>query len=162
MPYSGLLLTVPIKNMQPGDPENGGGSIPAESAHTPLPDEVAESISGMLYLSEGEAPLRLLAADLAGDFPSLQQVVEARYGIPLSSQVIIPGEEFLAAIHGMADPSDPVMLEYTRRWDALFALLRGRAKELSVIRGGAGELQLFIAAFGSDAPVIIHTTAIET
>jgi hypothetical protein len=134
----------------------------AEGPASKLHDDVAAAISGMIYISESEAPLELLACPGVQDLPSLQQAIEQRLSLPKSAQSIISGQDFLAGIRRMADPADAAMMDYAMRYEALFALLEAHSKEMVVVRAGRTELQLLIAAFGRDESIIIRTTAIET
>jgi hypothetical protein len=54
------------------------------------------------------------------------------------------------------------MTAYVRKYDDLFRLLLGRARELVVIRVEGAPIQLFIAAFGGTEDVVIRTEAVET
>jgi hypothetical protein len=127
-----------------------------------LRDDIAAALSGMMYISESEAPLELMSWNEVRDLPGLQHAIEVRMRLPQPEQAVMPGEDLLARVRRMADPADPVMMDYVKQYEALFGLLRAYSQEIVVVRAGEVEVQLFIAAFGSAEPVVIHTTAIET
>jgi hypothetical protein len=138
--------------------QNNAKSHPAKS----LNDDVAAAIAGMIYISESEAPLELLPWTALTDLPSLQHKIVEQYQLSPEDQTIVAAPDFLAEIHNLSDPADQVIMKYVQQYNALFDLLKARSKEVTVIRGGKGQVHLFIAAFGGDAPVIIHASAVET
>ena len=127
-----------------------------------LRDHIRAAISGMIYISETEEPLELLEWGRFITLEALQHKISEKTGLPWTLQQIIPAADFLAGIHRASDPSDPLMLEYAKRYDALFDLLESQSTEVVIIRCGESESHLFIVARVSADSIIIHTTATET
>lgn len=132
------------------------------AANTSFAQAIAEAVSGMIYISESEAPLDLQDWPEVKDLASLQARIGDQFKIAPEAQTVVPADDFLSAIQQTADPADPVMVDYASRFGKLFTLLKAHASTLTVIRAGGQPIHIFIAAFGDPGPVVIHTTSVET
>ena len=137
-------------------------SIPADSQPSDIRMVAGNAIKDMLYISESEAPLELMAWRDVADKASLQEKIAAEMKVSIDKQTVITTEDFLNGIHAMADPADAAMLQYAKSWDTLFELLKTDSKEMFIILADGAEHHIFIADFAKDGAVIIHTTAVET
>jgi len=127
-----------------------------------LREEVAAAVKGMIYLSESEAPLELMDWGEVMDLAALQQRIGTLHGVQPQAQIVASGDDFLARMLAACDPADIVLKEYAAKYRVLFGTLHRHSNEFRVIQAGHNKVHIYIASFGKEDSLILHTTAIET
>jgi hypothetical protein len=127
-----------------------------------LQEQISAQLSGMLYISEGEALLELAEWPEVKDAAALKEKIAALHDAPSDALQCSGPEAFLQEIRAMADASDPVMTAYAQQYEALLGLLRDCLKDLQVIRVGTGTVHIYLAGFREPGCLAVHTTGTET
>lgn len=118
--------------------------------------ELSDLIQDMLYISETEAELELLPADvLLKD----QTAVEASLPDEAISE---SGEAFLRKLRDTIDPTDEGLWDYRHKWENFFRFLNAASDDIRVYRSGPGPVEIHIVAIVDSAAVIVKTHAVET
>lgn len=125
-------------------------------------ERVTKALSGLIYLSESDAPVTCEEWNDVPDLPHLKKKISDAFHFPPELQTVIKTEDFLAEINRTCPPSEPEIRQYIRRWNDLFLLLQNNSKGIAIIKAGTVDLQIFITAFNDGAAMVLHTTATET
>lgn len=115
-----------------------------------LKHQIADAITGMLYLSESERPLDL--QEWGPDERLTDKVGHAA--------VLVPYKMFKDQVLAV-DPADPDAAVYAAKWKALFCLL-SRLNSLIVVRSGSPEADIWLIGWEGDTRLVVHTKAVET
>lgn len=134
------------------------------STPTPyLPEKITTLLSGLLYISESEAPVALL------EWPGIQNIEAARqYAATLNggqpeAYTLQSMADFFQPIQAMA-ATDPGLKNYAKQWRRLLNTMERSLREVQVIIGPVkdAQQQLYITGFTDSGALTLHTTAIVT
>lgn len=127
-----------------------------------IKEQITERIAGMIYLSESEAELQLLEWPEVKDVAGMQQKAASEAGQSMMKLRTETADEWLGKLQQSADPADPEMMSYVRKYKELFTVLKKDLKDLTVILAGQGTVHIYIGGFADNTCLVISTTAVET
>ncbi len=131
---------------------------------TDLTQNITAAITGLLYISESEAPVELLQWPDIKTIEAAQQKAADLNNTKPEAQTLQSPEDFLKPILQMATPEDPVMEDLAKRWKSLFSLLQKTLCDVQVIVGPVEDAhqQMYIVGFTEDGALALHTSAVIT
>lgn len=131
---------------------------------TDLTQNITAAVNGLLYISESEAPVKLLQWPGINTIEAAQQKAADLNSTKPEAQTLQSPEDFLKPILQMATPEDTVMQDLSERWKSLFALLQKELCDVQVIVGSVKDAhqQMYIVGFGEKGALALHTSAVIT